>query len=242
MSAASWQDRAKYLMNKISPRVSVSLERALKKANNSDDLEAKEDLQQEILKLLRENPSLAREIDFTINLNIEKVENLTIENNTYNYIFESPSGSEYFENTEYIDLRRKAVNHEILSNNPSTFPNYPETLKQSVTETLTNNVDIELLESEYLAQLEQVKENLKNKNPTEALDLKIKLENRIWDKSSSNVKYNLLKLKASAHLGLHKYNEAGKLFLKARQYNSEDEKAIVNTSFGYLLLGGKIKV
>lgn len=66
--------RAKSLLNKISPKMSVSLERALKKiSKNSDDPKAKEELQQEIQKLLRENPSLAREIDFTINLKLRKL-------------------------------------------------------------------------------------------------------------------------------------------------------------------------
>ncbi|MDD3051688.1 MAG: hypothetical protein PHR06_11150 [Candidatus Cloacimonetes bacterium] len=99
----------------------------------------------------------------------------------------------------------------------------------------------EILDSEYVAQLEPIKEKIKNKNPTEALESIQKLEQRIWERASSNVKYNLLRLKASAYLGLDKHKEAGTLFLKAYQYNSEDEKAIVNASFGYLLLGDKSK-
>ncbi|AKB75020.1 hypothetical protein MSLAZ_1759 [Methanosarcina lacustris Z-7289] len=108
-------------------------------------------------------------------------------------------------------------------------------------EFMCNSMSEEILDSEYIAQLEPIKENLKNKNPTEALESIQKLEQRIWEKSSSNVKYNLLRLKASSYLGLNKYKEAGTFFLKAYQYNLEDEKATVNASFGYLLLGDKSK-
>jgi transcription elongation GreA/GreB family factor/predicted Zn-dependent protease len=108
-------------------------------------------------------------------------------------------------------------------------------------EFMQHTISEELLDDEYKAQLEPIREKLKSKNPTEVLESVQKLEKRIWDKSSSNVKYNLLNLKASANLSLNKHKEAGKLFLEARQYNSEDEKAVVNASFGYLLLEEKSK-
>lgn len=106
-------------------------------------------------------------------------------------------------------------------------------------ETILDNSSKELLESEYQAQLEPIKESIKYKNPTVALASIEILKNRIWDNSSFNVKYNLLRLEASAKLLLNKYNEAGKILLKARQYNSEDEKAVVNAAFGFLVLGDK---
>jgi transketolase len=68
--------KAKALLEKISPKMTESLRKALTKVSkNSEDPAAKEDLQQEILKLLRENPDLAREIELTI-LNIENIENI----------------------------------------------------------------------------------------------------------------------------------------------------------------------
>lgn len=105
--------------------------------------------------------------------------------------------------------------------------------------TVIDNSSEELLESEYQAQLEPIKKSIKHKNPTLALESIEILKNRIWDKSSFNVKYNLLRLEASAKLLLNKYKEAGSILLEARQYNSEDEKAVVNAAFGFLLLGDK---
>ena len=129
--------RAKALLDKISPKMSASLEKALiKVSRNSEDPKAKEELQQEILKLLRENPDLAREIELTINLNIENVDQLAVGNYNTFFNFETPSGEEYIKIIEYLDQRRKeATNQEILSRyNPSTLPYYPEKLKKFVTE------------------------------------------------------------------------------------------------------------
>src|SRR5690606_38734631 len=62
LGSESWK-RAKTLLDKISPKMGESLEKALKKVSESpDDPKAKEELKQEILKLLRENPDLVKEI------------------------------------------------------------------------------------------------------------------------------------------------------------------------------------
>ena len=137
-----------------------------------------------------------------------------------------------------LSIYNSKVSHEEHISLHKDFNNSFRTMDEKL-DCMNNVFSEELLDSEYRAQLEPIEENLKNKNPTEALESIQKLEKRIWNKSSSNVKYDLLKLKASAHLSLNKYEEAGTLFLQAYQYNSEDEKATVNASFGYLLLGDK---
>jgi len=72
-------DRAKALFDKIKSQKSESLEVALREVStNSEDPKAKEELQQEILKLLRGDPNLAREIERTINLNVENVDQLAV--------------------------------------------------------------------------------------------------------------------------------------------------------------------
>lgn len=91
-------------------------------------------------------------------------------------------------------------------------------------------------ESEYQFQLESLRENIKENNPTEALKRIVNLKSRIWEKSSSSVKYALLSIEASANLMLNRYQDAGKLLIEAFRY-SDIEKAIVNAAYGYFLLG-----
>ncbi len=117
--------------------MSESLEIALREVSkNSEDPKAKEELQQEILKLLRGDPNLAREIELTINLNVENIDQLAVGNYNNFFNFETPSGDELIKIIEYLDQRRKeAVNQEIMSRyNPSALPYYPEKLKKFVTE------------------------------------------------------------------------------------------------------------
>jgi hypothetical protein len=88
---------AKALLDKIRPEMSESLERALTEVSkNPEDLKAKEETQQEILKLLMENPNFARKIELTVNFNAENVDQLAIGNynNFYNYILRSSRMSE----------------------------------------------------------------------------------------------------------------------------------------------------
>jgi hypothetical protein len=130
-------NKARALLKTISPKMSESLEKALTKVSeNSENPEAKEELQKEILKLLREDQNLAREINLTINLNVESINNLALGNYNTFFNFENPSGEEYIKIIEYLDERRKeAVNQEIMSRyNSSALPDYPEKLKEFVTE------------------------------------------------------------------------------------------------------------
>jgi hypothetical protein len=129
--------RAQALLEKISPKMSDSLKKVLTNVSeNSKDPKAKEELQQEILKLLRENPELAREIEFIITFNVENIDQLAVGN--YNTFFNlgTPSGDEYIKIIEYLDQKRKETrNQEILSHySPSVLPDYPNRLRQFVTE------------------------------------------------------------------------------------------------------------
>ncbi|WP_410509993.1 tetratricopeptide repeat protein [Methanosarcina hadiensis] len=129
--------RARALLEKMSPKMSESLEKALiNTSENSKDPKAKEDLQQEILKLLRENPDIARKIELIINLNVENVDQLAVGNYNNFFNLETPSGDEFIQIIEYLAQRRKEEkNKKVMSRyNPSVLPYYPEKLKQFVTE------------------------------------------------------------------------------------------------------------
>lgn len=129
--------RARALLEEMSSKMSESLEKALiNTSENSKDPKAKEDLQQEILKLLRENPDIARKIELIINLNVENVDQLAVGNYNNFFNLETPSGDEFIQIIEYLVQRRKEEkNKEIMSRyNPSVLPYYPEKLKQFVTE------------------------------------------------------------------------------------------------------------
>jgi nucleoside phosphorylase/transcription elongation GreA/GreB family factor len=93
----------------------------------------------------------------------------------------------------------------------------------------------ESLQSEYHAELNNIKNLLNDFNPTTALLLLKSLKDRALLKASADVKYRLLTNEAVANIQLSKFSEGGRLLIEALQYNPEDEKAIGNVAFGYLL-------
>lgn len=95
----------------------------------------------------------------------------------------------------------------------------------------------EVLDNEYQAELVQFRELIKDGHPSSAIKALKALKDRIWLNTTSSVRYRILTNQGAAYLDLHKYRDAGRLFVKALQYNSVDEKAIENAAFGYLLLG-----
>lgn len=141
--------RAKILLEKISPKMSASLEKALiKVSENSDNPKAKEELQQEILKLLRENPDLAREIKLIVNINIDidVVKQLIFGNNNLIVNLEGVKDEELIKIMEYTDWKRQEkLKQEVLkSYSPSVLPDYSENLLKLVTENRTEELSLAL--------------------------------------------------------------------------------------------------
>ncbi|WP_292373523.1 hypothetical protein [Methanosarcina sp. UBA411] len=131
--------RAQALLEKISHRMSESLEKALTKVlRNSHDPKAKEELQQEILKLLMENPDLAREIEIIVNINIDIdfVKHLIFGNGNIILNLEDIKGEEFRKIMEYMDWKRQEeLKQTVLkSYSPSVLPDYSENLVKFVTE------------------------------------------------------------------------------------------------------------
>jgi tetratricopeptide (TPR) repeat protein len=95
----------------------------------------------------------------------------------------------------------------------------------------------ERLASEHQAELDQIRESIKENNPTVALKYLGGLKNRVWLNTTPVVQYRILTHEGAANLHLNRYHEAGKKFIEALQYNPDDEKSIENAAFGHLLLG-----
>lgn len=131
--------RAQAMLEKMSPKMSASLEKALTKVSrNPDAPKAKEELQQEILKLLNKDPDLAREIKLIVNVNIDidVVKQLIFGDNNLILTLEGVKGEELIKIKEYMDWKRQEeLKQEVLrSYSSSVLPDYSENLVKFVTE------------------------------------------------------------------------------------------------------------
>jgi tetratricopeptide (TPR) repeat protein len=134
-------NKAEKILAKLNLKKNPKLEESAKQvAKDPKNPKAIADLQQIIREILDKNPELAREIQLTINYDIDfEIQNIgQFATGNYNnfYNFESPSGEEYLKIIEGLEQKRKeASNQEILSRyNPSILPYYPEKLKKFVTQ------------------------------------------------------------------------------------------------------------
>ncbi|KYK33744.1 MAG: hypothetical protein AYK18_14685 [Theionarchaea archaeon DG-70] len=93
-----------------------------------------------------------------------------------------------------------------------------------------------VLTTEYQAELNHSRDLINSYKYKEALKFLEKLKERIWSNAELIVKYGILKDMGAAKLGLGREQEAADLLLEALQYNPDDEKALCNAAFGYLLL------
>lgn len=141
---SKFRDSAISLLDKIRSKKNETIETALEDlSKNSVDPKAKDELQQGILKLLIEDPELAREIEpIIINFNMETVNQLAIGHYNTFFYFANPSGDEYIKIIENMEKRRKeAANQEVMNcYNSSILPYYPERLKQFVTQNRANDL------------------------------------------------------------------------------------------------------
>lgn len=127
-------ERANELLKKISPKMSASLEKALMNVSkNFEDPKAKEELKQEILKVLKENPNLAMEIE-NIVINIGNVSQLAVGNDNSFFNFKTNSGSQYVQFIKCpYEMGKETPNlNKPRRYNPSTLPEYSNRLKQFV--------------------------------------------------------------------------------------------------------------
>lgn len=130
-------EKAKILFDKISSKKGEKLEKALiNVSKNSEDPKAKKELQQEILKLLEENPNFANEIEnVIINIDAENIEQLTLGNNISSFNLKN-YGNQYltFNKCSYETGKETQNLNKPRHYNPSTLPEYSKRLKQFVDE------------------------------------------------------------------------------------------------------------
>lgn len=87
----------------------------------------------------------------------------------------------------------------------------------------------------YKRDLKSAENLLKQNKLEEAFDFLDQFKDDVWSKAPDEVKYEILRLMASAKLKLLQNHESGSLLIEAFQYNPNDEKAIYNKALGYLL-------
>jgi hypothetical protein len=126
-------DRAKVLFDKIRSKESESIEKAFNElSQNPEDLNAKNELQQEILKLLIANPGLAEKIESTINFDVENINQFAMGNHNTLINFDSSSkqkfenckfeGNVFGNNSNYTDNSK----HTHVSGNYCTYEGWKE--------------------------------------------------------------------------------------------------------------------
>jgi nucleoside phosphorylase/transcription elongation GreA/GreB family factor len=108
-------------------------------------------------------------------------------------------------------------------------------LSDDTAQIATPDIIDEQLGTEYNAELNNIKKLLDEFNPTTALSLLYSLKDRTSMRASNEVKFRILTNEAVANIQLLKFSEGGKLLIQALQYNPDNEKALGNVAFGYLL-------
>ena len=90
--------------------------------------------------------------------------------------------------------------------------------------------------TEHQSEIDTARDFLKKHRPRSALELLEKLKERIWTNTSEITKFRILTNMARAQFALNNLQAGATLLIKALQYNSEDEAALSNCAWAYLLL------
>ena len=92
------------------------------------------------------------------------------------------------------------------------------------------------LKSVYEEALNYSRDLINGYKPQEALNFLNPLRDRIWSKADSNTRYRLLTNIGTSNIALDDIQEGAKCLIEARQYNSDDEKALLNAALGHIIL------
>ncbi len=105
----------------------------------------------------------------------------------------------------------------------------------------SSDITAAVLTTEHQAELDLSRELINSYKPKTALVLLEDLRKRVWSTAQPIVRFRILTNIGTSKLSLNQEIEAAKLFIEALQYNSEDEKAILNAALGHLLLRQKVE-
>ena len=101
---------------------------------------------------------------------------------------------------------------------------------------LRESIVAEALTSEYEEELNYARDLINEYKPREALKFLNRLRDRIQNKADNNTRYRLINYIGSAEAHLDNIQIGAKYFIEALQYNSDDEKALLNAALGYIML------
>ncbi len=101
---------------------------------------------------------------------------------------------------------------------------------------LRESIVAEALTSEYEEELNYARDLINEYKPHEALKFLNRLRDRIQSKADNNTRYRLINYIGSAEAHLDNIKIGAKYFIEALQYNSDDEKALLNAALGYIML------
>ena len=90
---------------------------------------------------------------------------------------------------------------------------------------------------EFDAAVDEARDLIQIHNPKQALGHLERLKQRAWARGDNVVKFRILTNMGAAKLALQVHEEAARLFLEARQYDENNEKAKLNAALGHLILG-----
>ncbi|NTW26872.1 MAG: hypothetical protein HGA36_00950 [Candidatus Moranbacteria bacterium] len=90
-------------------------------------------------------------------------------------------------------------------------------------------------------KIDNARDMLIKNNPESAIEELEKIKKEAWSMAGDMVKFRIVTNIAVAKIQMQKLEEGAKLFIEALQYNKDDEKALANTAYGYVLLDQKEK-
>ena len=92
------------------------------------------------------------------------------------------------------------------------------------------------LKSEYEEELNYSRDLINEYKPLAALEFLNRLKDRILSKADSNTCYRLITNIGTSNIALDNIQEGAECLIEALQYNSEDEKALLNAALGHIIL------